>query len=142
MPDQITVTFEPLPPPSGARLRSAVLAELAAELRARPMSWGCIGTYATHNTAASKAHNIRRGNLAAFRPAGAYAAESRKVNGEYRVYACYVGVPPLLDAPMRAFLTFALDLAADEMANRGDGFTADDGAALATLRKLAGGEQQ
>jgi hypothetical protein len=37
----------------------------------------------------------------------------------------------------RQFLTFALDLAADHMANRGDEFTDEDEAALARLRQLA-----
>ncbi|MFD9569955.1 hypothetical protein ACFWBI_08935 [Streptomyces sp. NPDC059982] len=36
----------------------------------------------------------------------------------------------------RQFLTFALDLAADHMAGRGDEFTAEDDAALARLRQL------
>lgn len=42
-----------------------------------------------------------------------------------------------LSGPVRQFLTFALDLAADEMASRGDEFGADDEAALAGLRRLA-----
>ena len=37
----------------------------------------------------------------------------------------------------RQFLTFALDLAADRMANRGDEFDADDEAALKSLRRMA-----
>jgi hypothetical protein len=47
--------------------------------------------------------------------------------------------PALSDAE-RTFLTWALDEAADRMAER-DGFTDGDRAALASLRKLAGGEQ-
>lgn len=42
----------------------------------------------------------------------------------------------------RQFLTFALDLAADEMASRGDEFGAEDQAALDSLRRLAAGAQQ
>ena len=38
----------------------------------------------------------------------------------------------------RQFLTFALDLAADQMASRGDEFDSDDEAALEKLRRLAG----
>jgi hypothetical protein len=37
----------------------------------------------------------------------------------------------------RTFLTFALGLAADVMASRGDEFTAEDEAALAFLRRMA-----
>lgn len=37
----------------------------------------------------------------------------------------------------RTFLTFALDLAADRMASRGDEFTAEDEAALTSLRAMA-----
>lgn len=69
--------------------------------------------------------------------------------------ACPVGVfhqayepeePPNAPAPApalsdgeRSFLAFALDLASDHMASRGDGFGDDDWATLASLRKLAGG---
>lgn len=42
-----------------------------------------------------------------------------------------------LSAPERAFLTFALDLAADRMASRGDEFTGEDEAALISLRAMA-----
>lgn len=50
--------------------------------------------------------------------------------------------PAVLTAAERQFLTFALELAADEMASRGDEFTADDEAALAKLRRLADEAQQ
>ncbi|MEV6102655.1 hypothetical protein [Nocardia sp. NPDC051981] len=42
-----------------------------------------------------------------------------------------------LDDGERQFLSFALDLAADEMASRGDEFTDEDRAALETLRRMA-----
>lgn len=42
-----------------------------------------------------------------------------------------------LSAAESQFLTFALDLAADAMASRGDEFTDDDEAALASLRRMA-----
>lgn len=44
-----------------------------------------------------------------------------------------------LTEPERTFLAFALDLAADVMASRGDEFTAADEAALASLRRMADG---
>lgn len=43
---------------------------------------------------------------------------------------------PQLTAAERQFLTFALDLAADHMANRGNEFDEDDEAALARLRRM------
>jgi hypothetical protein len=46
---------------------------------------------------------------------------------------------PMLSDGERSFLAYALDLADDAMASE-DGFTDDDRAALASLRKLAGGE--
>lgn len=48
---------------------------------------------------------------------------------------------PVLSEAERTFLAFALDLAFDQMCSRGDEFGDDDHTALATLRKLAGGEQ-
>lgn len=42
-----------------------------------------------------------------------------------------------LSEPERAFLTFALGLAADVMASRGDEFTVEDEAALTSLRRMA-----
>lgn len=44
---------------------------------------------------------------------------------------------PSLSDEQRQFLTFALGLAADVMASRGDEFTAEDEAALASLRRMA-----
>lgn len=46
---------------------------------------------------------------------------------------------PLTDAE-RQFLTFALDLADNRMANRSDEFTAEDYEALARLRQIAAGD--
>ncbi|MFE3386340.1 hypothetical protein [Streptomyces anulatus] len=45
--------------------------------------------------------------------------------------------PPSLNDSDRQFLTFALELAADQMASRGDEFDDEDEAALAKLRALA-----
>ncbi|MFD4738691.1 hypothetical protein ACFWNQ_15160 [Streptomyces virginiae] len=44
---------------------------------------------------------------------------------------------PALTASERQFLTFALDLAADHMANRDDEFDDEDETALARLRQFA-----
>jgi hypothetical protein len=48
---------------------------------------------------------------------------------------------PLLSDRDRLLLAFALDLAGDRMASRSNEFDDEDQAALAALRKLAGGEQ-
>jgi hypothetical protein len=48
--------------------------------------------------------------------------------------------PTVLTDAERQFLTFALDLADDRMAERGDEFGDDDEAALETLRQLAAGQ--
>ena len=48
----------------------------------------------------------------------------------------------MLSASERQFLTFALELAADQMAARSDEFDADDEAALAKLRRMADEAQQ
>jgi hypothetical protein len=47
-----------------------------------------------------------------------------------------------LSGAERQFLTFALDLAADQMASRGNEFGAEDTAALEKLRGMADGAQQ
>lgn len=46
-------------------------------------------------------------------------------------------VAPALSESERQFLTFALELAADQMASDSTGFTAEDDAALKSLRALA-----
>lgn len=58
--------------------------------------------------------------------------------------AVWVGknVLPILTPAERQFLTFALDLAADHMANRGDEFDEEDDAALARLRLMTAVEEQ
>lgn len=50
--------------------------------------------------------------------------------------------PAVLTDSERQFLTFALDLAADQMASRGDEFDGDDEAALKTFRRMADEAQQ
>lgn len=53
--------------------------------------------------------------------------------------AVWVGknVLPVLTPAERQFLTFALDLAADQMSDRGNEFDDEDEAALTRLRQLA-----
>ncbi|MBA2951458.1 hypothetical protein [Streptomyces himalayensis] len=75
--------------PGGGRGRHA---EIAAQLKERPGEWAKVLTFASSETARSMAYSIRyAARLAAYRPAGAFEAVSRKVDGETCVYARYVG---------------------------------------------------
>jgi hypothetical protein len=58
-------------------------------------------------------------------------------NGTGAAVAASGDRPAVLTEPERQFLTLALDLAADQMASRGDEFGDEDTAALDTLRHLA-----
>ncbi|MFI0897726.1 hypothetical protein [Streptomyces sp. NPDC020983] len=55
-------------------------------------------------------------------------------------YAPQPAPAPVLSDGERSYLLFALELAEDEMRARGTEFGDDDRAALASLRKLAGGQ--
>jgi hypothetical protein len=67
------------------------MAILAADLTATPGKWARVGTYGTGDSARTTASLIRTGKLAAFRPAGAFEAESRSIRGTHTVWARYVG---------------------------------------------------
>lgn len=64
---------------------------LAEELKGKPKEWGHILTYRTASTSASVAGQIRTGISKCWQPRGAFEAIAKKVDGEYRVYARYVG---------------------------------------------------
>lgn len=66
---------------------------VAPQLRANPEAWARVSTYKTAGSAGSMAQAIRTGVLTAYRPAGSFEAASRKVGGQYHVYARYVGEP-------------------------------------------------
>lgn len=86
------VTFEPLPhAQSGKGGRSTKHTAIAAELKARPGEWARIETSTSPNAASSMANHISGARLKAYAPAGSFEAVSRTVDGEYRVYARYVG---------------------------------------------------
>lgn len=53
--------------------------------------WAVIATESSPSSAGSIASRIREGVFMAMRPAGSFDACSRSVDGEYLVYACYVG---------------------------------------------------
>ncbi len=66
----------------------------SAQLIAKPGQWAILRRdFKSQDQAATLASYIRIGQLAAFSPSGAFEAVSRSVEGEYRVYARYVGGP-------------------------------------------------
>lgn len=84
---------EPPPLIRGVRRPAAVTAaeralRIAAELRARPGQWGVIAEGANSRVLTTR---IRNGVVAVWRPAGAYEAVCRSVDGRITVYARYVG---------------------------------------------------
>jgi hypothetical protein len=82
------VNFEPLPDTAGRRNKHEAI---AAELRARPGAWAHILTVAAQGTATSMAYMVRVARFKAYGPAGTFEARSRTIDGEFRVYARYVG---------------------------------------------------
>lgn len=78
-------------PPPGSRGPNKNHQDVALVLKANPGVWAKIGTYASSASSGSTAHFVRTGRLKAFRPAGAFEATARTVEGEHFVYARYVG---------------------------------------------------
>lgn len=64
---------------------------VAKQLRAKPRQWAIIGTYAHGGSSSAVAHQVRRGLIPSYNPAGTFEAQARNVDGEARVYARYVG---------------------------------------------------
>lgn len=64
--------------------------EAAQKLRAKPGEWGMVTVCSTSGSSSSMARAIRVGTRTAWQPAGDFEAVSRKVDGEYRVYARYM----------------------------------------------------
>ena len=86
------IRFEP--PPGFARNGKAWSLDhsgIVATLRARPGEWAIVATYSAPGTASSMATSIKSGRLAVYRPGGSFEAITRKVDGEVRVYARFVG---------------------------------------------------
>jgi hypothetical protein len=84
------IVFEE-PPQDGRRTSGRDHAGIARSLKDRPGEWAKIYTSETSNPASTSAWQIRAGLLVPYRPAGAFEAVSRKVDGKYRVYARFVG---------------------------------------------------
>lgn len=88
-----SVLFEDLPMPSrAAKAPNYRHAEIARILRSKPCEWARIQERTKRVDAATAAYQIRKGMLAAFRPAGAYEAKARTIDGRYYVYARYIGL--------------------------------------------------
>lgn len=68
-------------------------ADIADKLRADPGNWYRIFDFPAGEKT-SFGHHVRRGRLAAFRPAGAFEAVQRFSEGRNVVYARYVGGQP------------------------------------------------
>ncbi|CEG99579.1 hypothetical protein [Propionibacterium freudenreichii] len=73
--DTISLAFGQLPAAQG-KGRSKKWERLAAQLKARPGEWACIGP---RNT--STVWCIKHGRLVAFKPAGSFEAVSRNTRG-------------------------------------------------------------
>lgn len=91
---KIEVAFEGPPPRGTTNLRVNGEHEAVAEsLRAKPQEWAKVDVRDNPRSSGSAAHAIRLGLIKAYNPPGAFEAKARKVDGEYRVYARYVGAP-------------------------------------------------
>jgi hypothetical protein len=88
------VRFEPLPERVQVKPRDVRLSywtPIVNKLISRPYQWAVIATASDHTNAYATAYNIKHGKLKRFAESGAFEAEYRKVNGEHRVYARYIG---------------------------------------------------
>ncbi|MEH1168935.1 hypothetical protein V6V47_26480 [Micromonospora sp. CPCC 205539] len=74
--------------PGGATAAAERAVRIAAELRARPGEWAVIAEGANSRVLTTR---IRHGVIAVWRPAGAYEAVCRTVDGRITVFARYVG---------------------------------------------------
>lgn len=83
------VAWEDPPPIQGSTQPVGI--DIANMLRTSPGRWARIGERETPGSARSRAHQIRQGVLAAYRPAGHFEAVARTVDGAYVIYARYVG---------------------------------------------------
>lgn len=77
-------------PPLGRHTRAFNYGAVADELRRRPKEWAIVRVMPNSGRSSVVASEINRGRIAAL-PAGDFEAMARNVDGEYRVYARYVG---------------------------------------------------
>lgn len=65
---------------------------IAATLKSRPGSWARIKEVSNGQQAGTTRGRIKRGDIAAFSPAGSFDSAVRKLDsGSYGIYARYVG---------------------------------------------------
>ena len=88
------IRFEELPAlRRGPATAGTKWARIAEQLRSRPGDWAHVLTANSVQGSGSMAYYLRRGGPKAW-PRGAFEAVARKVDGEYRVYARYIGPTP------------------------------------------------
>lgn len=79
-------------PPGEYRSRQGTdHAAVAAELKAHPGQWAVVSTHPTIQAASTAAGRVKCGFPHAYKPAGAFEAVSRTVDGKHRMYARYTG---------------------------------------------------
>lgn len=66
---------------------------IASALKKRPNRWAIVAVCKNAPLAASTARYVRQSGYEALRLAGKFEAVARTVDGEYRVYARWVGEP-------------------------------------------------
>lgn len=85
------IRFEEPPAKANGPVGKTKHERVADKLKKRVGDYALIGHYSTPGSANSIAHMIRRARCDAYAPAGSFEAVSRRVDGEYCVYARYIG---------------------------------------------------
>ncbi|MEU6725588.1 hypothetical protein ABZ917_17925 [Nonomuraea wenchangensis] len=87
------IRFEDPPPPlrTWAQSEPFDYPRIASVLCKKPGRWALIGVVGTPLRASGAAHRIRAGLVETLAIRGAFDAVARSVDGEYRVYARYLG---------------------------------------------------
>jgi hypothetical protein len=80
--------FEDPPPPKRA---PRGFEEIAQKLKDSPGKWAVIAVYPDRSGAGSQRMRVTRGLTRPWQPAGDFEATARAIDGEYRLYARYMG---------------------------------------------------
>lgn len=64
---------------------------IAKALKDNPGAWARIGTYASPGSCGSMVVYVKKGLAKAYEPAGTFEAVSRSMDGQYHLFARYVG---------------------------------------------------
>lgn len=83
----MSVTWEDPPAPSARRGGPAWV----QQLKNNPGKWAHVETKTSRERANGFAGNVKFGKATCYQPAGSFEAVFRTVDGEFRVYARYVG---------------------------------------------------